>query len=57
MATSRTQTSTRTRRPVAVAGHPIQIDRSGQGHEGEIIDGGQSSCADYIASNGLHYRW
>lgn len=23
----------------------------------EIIDGGQDECADYVASNGLHYRW
>ncbi|MES2342343.1 MAG: hypothetical protein V4597_11740 [Pseudomonadota bacterium] len=25
--------------------------------EGEIIDGGQDECDDYVASNGLHYRW
>lgn len=25
--------------------------------EGEIIDGGKESCADFVASNGLHYRW
>lgn len=25
--------------------------------EGEIIDGGNESCGDYVASNGLHYRW
>lgn len=25
--------------------------------EGEMIDGGQESCDDYRASNGLHYRW
>lgn len=25
--------------------------------ECEIIDGGKESCADYTASNGLHYRW
>jgi hypothetical protein len=25
--------------------------------EAEIIDGGQDSCDDYVASNGLHYRW
>jgi hypothetical protein len=25
--------------------------------EGEIIDGGRSECPDYVASNGLHYRW
>jgi hypothetical protein len=25
--------------------------------EGEIIDGGRETCADYCASNGLHYRW
>lgn len=23
----------------------------------EIIDGGQDECEDYVASNGLHYRW
>jgi hypothetical protein len=23
----------------------------------EIIDGGKGECADYVASNGLHYRW
>lgn len=23
----------------------------------EIIDGGQGECMDYVASNGLHYRW
>lgn len=25
--------------------------------EGEMIDGGKESCDDYVASNGLHYRW
>ncbi len=25
--------------------------------EGEMIDGGQETCDDYRASNGLHYRW
>jgi hypothetical protein len=25
--------------------------------EGEMIDGGLDSCDDYVASNGLHYRW
>lgn len=25
--------------------------------EGEINDGGQDECIDYVASNGLHYRW
>lgn len=25
--------------------------------EGEIIDGGQETCADFVASNGQHYRW
>lgn len=25
--------------------------------EGEIIDGKQESCADFVGSNGLHYRW
>lgn len=23
----------------------------------EILDGGRTECADYVASNGLHYRW
>lgn len=23
----------------------------------EIIDGGKEECSDYVASNGLHYRW
>ena len=23
----------------------------------EIIDGGNESCDDYVASNGLRYRW
>lgn len=58
---------------IEVCGRRIQWDDSGVGHcwrtatdlpaqivleiEGEIIDGGQDSCADYLASNGLHYRW
>jgi len=25
--------------------------------EGEIIDGDREQCKDYVASNGLHYRW
>lgn len=25
--------------------------------EGEIIDGKKDECDDYVASNGLHYRW
>ncbi len=25
--------------------------------EGEILDGGQDSCTDFVASNGQHYRW
>jgi hypothetical protein len=25
--------------------------------EGEIIDGGKDDCDDFVASNGLHYRW
>lgn len=25
--------------------------------ECEILDGGQESCDDYVATNGLHYRW
>jgi len=25
--------------------------------EAEILDGGREHCDDYIASNGLHYRW
>lgn len=24
---------------------------------GEIIDGGLDSCDDFLASNGIHYRW
>lgn len=23
----------------------------------EILDGGKDECDDYVASNGLHYRW
>ncbi len=23
----------------------------------EINDGGQDECEDYVASNGVHYRW
>lgn len=23
----------------------------------EILDGKQETCADYVASNGQHYRW
>lgn len=25
--------------------------------EGEMIDGGMDTCSDFVASNGLHYRW
>lgn len=25
--------------------------------EGEIIDGEQTTCSDFVGSNGLHYRW
>lgn len=25
--------------------------------ECEILDGGKAECADYVASNGQHYRW
>lgn len=25
--------------------------------EGEMIDGGKDECDDFVASNGLHYRW
>ncbi len=25
--------------------------------EGEMIDGGKESCEDFLASNGVHYRW
>lgn len=25
--------------------------------EGEMIDGKRDACADFVASNGLHYRW
>jgi hypothetical protein len=51
----------------------IQIDLSGQGHdwrtetdvcpdvlaqiEGEIYEAGNDECDDYVACNGLHYRW
>lgn len=24
---------------------------------GEIIDGKNDECADFVASNGVHYRW
>lgn len=58
-----------------VAGHAIELDNSGVGHnwqrishddipasireeiEGEIITGQRESCDDFVASNGLHYRW
>lgn len=23
----------------------------------EILDGGKDECKDYVATNGLHYRW
>jgi hypothetical protein len=23
----------------------------------EIIDGGKDECSDFVASNGVHYRW
>ncbi len=25
--------------------------------EGEMIDGGLDTCDDFVASNGIHYRW
>ena len=25
--------------------------------EGEILDGGRATCADFVASDGQHYRW
>lgn len=25
--------------------------------EEQIIDAGKESCSDFVASNGLHYRW
>jgi hypothetical protein len=25
--------------------------------EAEILDGGNEDCDDYLAGNGLHYRW
>ena len=25
--------------------------------EGEIIEDGKDSCPDFVASNGIHYRW
>jgi hypothetical protein len=28
-----------------------------EGIAAEILDGGQETCADYTATNGLHYRW
>jgi len=56
-----------------VCGKRVQVDLSGIGHcwkdddtippdvrieiECEIIDGKQETCEDYLASNGLHYRW
>lgn len=56
-----------------VCGSQVQVDRSGVGHcwanvddlppiirqeiEGEILDGGRDECEDFVASNGLHYRW
>ena len=56
-----------------IAGCQVQIDRSGVGHNwrdaedipdkireeiaAEILDGGKDECEDYVASNGLHYRW
>jgi hypothetical protein len=24
---------------------------------GEIVDGGKDECSDFVASNGVHYRW
>ena len=60
-------------RETTVCGCQVQIDRSGVGHcwqpvvdlpasireqiEGEIIDGHCEECADFLASNGQHYRW
>lgn len=58
-----------------LAGHQIQHDASGVGHnwrnidadeipknvileiEGEMLDGGKEEIADFVASNGQHYRW
>ena len=56
-----------------ITGHGVQHDPSGVGHAwqpasdipasiaeeiaAEIIDGKQESCSDYVASNGLNYRW
>lgn len=34
------------------APEPIRVEI-----ECEILDGGRESCDDYVASNGLHYRW
>ena len=33
---------------------PAQIQRE---IEAEILDGDRETCDDYLASNGLHYRW
>jgi hypothetical protein len=33
---------------------PAQIE---QEIECEMIDGSRENCEDYLASNGLHYRW
>lgn len=55
-----------------ISGYTIQHDNSGVGHNwrtvdlppdvaeeiaAEIIDGGNESHGDYVATNGLHYRW
>lgn len=56
-----------------ICGKTIKHDASGVGHcwrvasdipadiseeiAAEILDGGKDTCADYVASNGEHYRW
>ena len=50
-----------------IVGHQIQVDNSGVGHNwrnidrenipANIIEDGKESCADFVASNGKHYRW
>jgi len=39
---------------VAAADLPPSISQT---IEGEMIDGGHDECDDFVASNGLHYRW
>lgn len=62
-----------TKQDALVCGKQVQVDHSDVGHcwrnddaipanirveiECEMIDGGKETCDDYVASNGLHYRW